>query len=105
MCSDKKCQGTKYYKEIDKNCPGERSVIMHPVKPKKDVQLKKLAMKLTVLANSKNCQATICDNTDVKSQEFWQELSRKWKLCYAVSDWENEYVVIQTSTIWVQKNV
>ena len=54
-CSDMKCQENK-------------SVIMWPVKPKKDVWLKKCAMKLIGLAKDKNCQATIGDNTDSKSQ-------------------------------------
>ena len=52
----------------DKKCEENKSIIMWPVKPKKDVQLKKLAMKLIGLAKDKNCQATIGDNADSKSQ-------------------------------------
>ena len=42
MCADKKCQATKYYKEIDKNC---QTSVMWPVKPQMDVWSKKPAMK------------------------------------------------------------
>ena len=64
VCSDKKCQTTKYYKEIDKNC---QTSVMQPVKPQMDVWLKKPEKKSIGLAKGKNCQATICKNTDPKS--------------------------------------
>ena len=54
LCTEKKYQATKYYKEIDKNCQAEKSVIMWPVKPQNDMQLKKQA------AKDKNCQVKIC---------------------------------------------
>ena len=41
---------------------------MQPVKPQMDVQLKKPAKKSIGLSKDKNCQVTICENTDSNSQ-------------------------------------
>ena len=55
----------------DKNCQTEKSVNMQPKKPKKDMQSEKSAMKSSnrkSIGLNKNCKATICENTDSKSQ-------------------------------------
>ena len=74
VCTDKKCQPTKCYKKIDKNC---QITNMQPVKPQMDVQLKKPAKlkssykkkdELKYVYKNKNCQDTICECDDFESQ-------------------------------------
>ena len=63
-------------KNETKKCQAEKSVIMQPVKPQMDVQSKKSTSrssknkKLIGIANGKNCQATICENTDSRKSNF-----------------------------------
>ena len=74
-CADKKCQATKYYKEIDKNC---QTSVMQPVKPQMDVWSEKPAMKSSSkksIGLNKNYKATMshkkqkkCEYKDYKSQ-------------------------------------
>ena len=59
VCADNKCQANKYYKEIEKKCQAEKSVIKWPVKPRKNMWLKKPA------AKDKNCQVIMCNKKQV----------------------------------------
>ena len=53
MCADKKCQATKYYKRIDKNCQTSDT---WPKMPEMNKQLPKPAFRR--LCSDKNCQST-----------------------------------------------
>ena len=72
MFADKKCQATKYYKEINKNC--QTNGIMWEVKHQMDVQSEEsvkqssFKKKHVPLYKDKKCKATICENIDSKSQ-------------------------------------
>ena len=57
-------------KQKNKKCQAES--IRGPVKPKKDMQSEKPAMKSRYkksIGSNKNCKATICENSDSKSQD------------------------------------
>ena len=106
MCADKKCQATKYYKEIDKNCQAEKSVIMHLVKPQKDMQLKKRA------AKDKNCQVIMCNKRQVPlSKDNSCKSTRVYRksVCSDKNCQENENNVMQSVTkkmdVWLPKPV
>ena len=63
VCADKKCQATKCYKKVNKNC---QTTNMQPVKPKMDMQSKEPTMqssfkkKHVPLCKDKTCQSTRC---------------------------------------------
>ena len=66
LCADKKCQATKHYKKVDKNC---QTTDMQPVKPPLHMWsvTRSSDKKLAGSASDKNCQATICYKKQKKS--------------------------------------
>ena len=116
---DKNCQFTKYYepnkeqiklKCSDKKCQENENIDMLPVKPKKDVQLKKPAMKLIGLAKDKNCHATMSHKKQNKCE--YKESKSQSAVKYACSDkncQENReprsdmWSVTNTDNVWLPK--
>ena len=85
VCADKKCQATKYYQEIDKNC---QTRVTWPVKPQMDVQLKEPAKqssfrkKNTPLYEDNNCRSIRIYNNSRNSDKNCQEKqnSNMWSM-------------------------
>ena len=70
VCADKKCQATKCYKETSVMRPKKPRSRMWSVTKKTDMQLPNQAVLYQYRRSSKdkNCQATICEYDDFKSQ-------------------------------------
>ena len=81
MCADKKCQATKCYKKVDKQCQASN---MQPVKPHIDMQSREPAVqssfkkKHVPLSKDNNCKSTKISKKSMCSDKNCQENINLW---------------------------